>query len=217
MARSIGLTNNGRPTKFSKKLGSQICVLRSQGKSQREICQAVGIGTTTLTNWLYYDDTSTSSPLHQAKKEFREKYARAFVNFMSDEMLDSYNISQDIMKEACEPLVDAEGKAYGIKGLLKVVDKKGKTIDTRFDNVFVQIKNMEIELRKWQLARLAPNKFGTTIDVKSRGEGGATITVTPVVAPQHAETPDEWEEMAQRLKKKEAEYPLEEKIADLED
>jgi hypothetical protein len=138
---------SGRPTDYTDQLAALICSRIAAGESLRSVCRDdVMPARTTIHRWLA-DET---------KKEFRDQYAQA-----CDERAEG--IFEEIIEIADTP-VPAE----------KVVTKAdGKQEVTTGDAV--ERSKLQVDARKWVVARMAPKKYGDKLNVEATGKDGAPL------------------------------------------
>lgn len=148
----------GRPSKFNKALGEEICRRLAEGASLRRICREDPEmpDVITILRWLSDGNTKHARFCKQYEKA-RQVWAEAVYDELS-EIAD--NGSNDFMDKN-----DPDNPGYKVNG--EVVARSRLRVDTR----------------KWQLARMNPKKFGDKLDVTSGDEklktGGVTIIQVP--------------------------------------
>ena len=79
----------GRPTKYTPKLGDEICSFIAGGTSATRACKSVGIPMQTMYEWLRKHD------------EFRDNYARARedqADTLADQMCDIAEFDEDVQR-----------------------------------------------------------------------------------------------------------------------
>lgn len=129
----------GRPSKYTKKLGEQICnKIASGNEGLHVICENDKFpSATTVYNWLNNENN----------KEFLEKYTRARLDqadFLADEIIKIADTPKEgvIMKETPNGVVIETGDMLGHRRL-------------------------QVDARKWKASKLAPKKYGDKVDVTS--------------------------------------------------
>lgn len=131
----------GRPSKFSKKLAEDICLLLAEGESLRSICSAKNMpDKKTVLRWLARDE------------EFRSQYTRAKeagAEAIAEELFD---IADDGSNDWMERL-DAEGDAVG----------------WQLNGEHVRRSQLRIDTRKWYLSKIMPKKYGDKQQVEHSG------------------------------------------------
>lgn len=137
--------NKGRPTTYTKQLGSAICGRIAQGESVRTICADEAMpAASTIYLWL----------LDSAKHEFSEQYAKA------------RSIQAEMMFEELLEIADD-----GTNDWMEKENKDGSTY-TALDHEHVQRSRLRVDTRKWYLSKVLPKKFGDKqeVDLTSGGE-----------------------------------------------
>ena len=130
----------GRPTKYTNKIGDEICVRLSGGESLRSICLDDHIPhRSNVFRWLLSDSNTY--------KKFRDQYALAR-RIQAECMFDDICYIAD--NEVESPLV-LEGK------LIK--DDNDNTVMIR-DMVGINHAKLKIDSRKWCASKLLPKKYG---------------------------------------------------------
>lgn len=155
----------GRPSTYTEKLAKQICSQIAVGRSLVKICSADDMPSDgTVYRWLAE---------HQS---FQEMYARAreqMVVFLGEELL---QIADDATQDTIE-VTTAKGETY-----------------TQANHAAVQRARLQVDTRKWLMAKLMPRKYGErateaeadTTDTRVVVEGGMPDDApeTPVADPQ---------------------------------
>ena len=126
----------GRPTKYTPKLGQQICqAIATTAQGLKRICEDKGFPTSkTVYSWI------------RQFPEFREMYRQARVDqatVLADDILelaDNERLGQMVIQKE-------DGSRY-----VRVGDMTGRT-------------KIQISARQWLLARLDPKKWGAKLDV----------------------------------------------------
>lgn len=140
--REDGKKDTGRPTKYTKKIGKDICKMISLGQSLLNICKNPKMPVcSTVYLWLLDDN----------KKEFSDSYARARAmqaELMFDEILD---IADD-----------------GSNDFMTIT--KGDISYNVEDREVTNRSRLRVDTRKWYLSKVLPKKFGDKIDVTSDGK-----------------------------------------------
>lgn len=122
----------GRPTKYSVKIGSEICgMISTCTDSIQKILESEG----------RFPDKSTFYRWLQKKPQFRDMYARA-------KELQLTVIADEILAIADTPVVG-----------MTIVDKGGGKQEKRRGDM-IQHRTLQIETRKWLLAKLKRKEFG---------------------------------------------------------
>ena len=156
MAESVNSTI-GRPRKYTKKMGNEICERLSSGESLRAICKDAHIcDRGTVFRWLLSD-----APMY---KEFCNQYAIAR-KIQAECMFDDINEIAD--NEAATPLI--------IDGEL-VRDADGNPVMT-IDMVGINHARLRIDSRKWSAARLLPKKYGEKPEPEEDDNKGQSLNI----------------------------------------
>ena len=138
----------GRPSSFTQEMGDQIIDLIAEGESVRAICRRDGMpAMSTVFRWLAEIEA------------FSEQYARACevrAALIFDEVLD---ISDTPMMGEKRKVISGGGDGDKIEVM------EGDMIEHR---------RLQIDARKWVLARMAPKKYGDKLDLG--GSLGVTVT-----------------------------------------
>ena len=138
----------GRPSSFTPDIGDAICERLANGESLRRICDDKRMpARSTILRWLASND----------HREFHDQYARARDAY-ADVKFD------EILHIADTPLL---GK--------KTVTKAdgGKEI---IEGDMIEHRRLQIDARKWVLARLAPKKYGDLSKLEVGGSVGITMS-----------------------------------------
>ena len=127
------LGRHGRPSEFSDQIADMICLHIADGESLRSICQDKAMpDRSTVFRWL------------AQKKEFRDQYARARemqADLLFDEILEiADNTNGDVVE-------------------MKQDD--GSTM-VRANHANVHRARLQVDARKWVVAKLAPKKYSDT-------------------------------------------------------
>lgn len=141
-----GNSKLGRPSSYSKALGTNICERLSQGESLRRICGDKDLpGKSSVMRWL------SDIP------EFRDQYARARelqADYWADEIIE---ISDD-----------------GTNDYVEKGNRDGSTSQA-VDSEHINRSRLRVDTRKWLMARLAPKKYGDRLTAEHSGPDGAPI------------------------------------------
>jgi hypothetical protein len=138
----------GRPTKYNKRTVALICAELAKGKALRTVCNLPG---------LPHLDT-VFEWLH-THPEFAEQYARAKQE------------SADAMAEEVLYLSD-----HTKTGTVIVTKENGQTEVRKGD--MLGHRKLQIDTRKWLMAKMKPKRYGDRLDVTS----GDEPLPTPIVA-----------------------------------
>jgi hypothetical protein len=136
----------GRPKKYTKEIGNEICKRLMLGDSLRTICKNKKLpSATTIFNWLADEEFNKET-------KFLEQYERAReiqADYLADELID---IADD--------------------GRNDYMERKGKNGQTynAINTEHVQRSRLRIDTRKWIASKLKPKKYGEKMDLTSDGE-----------------------------------------------
>lgn len=144
----------GRPTEYSAELAAEFCAYLSRGMSLRTACKQKGMpGITTIFRWL------SLSNAELWRDDFREQYARA-----KQEAADM--LAEDILDIANTPLVGQVTVTKTTK------DKDGNDVtvtETRNEDMLGH-RRLQIDTRKFLMAKMKPKVYGDKMDLTSDGE-----------------------------------------------
>lgn len=141
----------GRPTKYTRALGTRICERLAEGESLRAICKEAGYpAISNICAWLVSD-----APLFKAFQEQYAKARKAQREIIEDEIL-------DIADDGSNDWMERETK----KGTITVINWE-----------HVQRSKLRIEARQWKIGRMdskrqegpddrAPQKIELVVDPK---------------------------------------------------
>jgi hypothetical protein len=137
----------GRPSLYTPKLAAEICELLSGGQSLNSICKMDG------------KPNISSVMLWLSKyQDFSEKYARARQSW-ADAEFDRMMEIADTPQLGTKTREDADGG---------VEITTGDMIDHR---------RLQVDVRKWALARMSPKKYGDRQAVEHSGPDGAKLVI----------------------------------------
>ena len=132
----------GRPTKYTKEVGKEICKRIADGESVRNICLDEKMPSSSMIyRWL----------LKPQYREFREQYAR------------SRDIQAEQMFEELLNIADDGANDY-------MTITKGKVSYNIEDKEVTNRSKLRVETRKWYLSKVLPKKFGDKLDLTSGGD-----------------------------------------------
>jgi hypothetical protein len=136
----------GRPSSYSKAVGTTICERLSQGESLRRICADKEMpGKSTVMRWL------ADVP------EFRDQYARA------------RELQADYWAEEIIEIADD-----GTNDYVEKENRDGSTHQA-VDSEHINRSRLRVDTRKWLMARLAPKKYGDRVTAEHSGLDGTPI------------------------------------------
>lgn len=134
-------TQKGRPTKYSQKLADKLCASLSMGNSLKKTCEQKGMPTpSTVFNWF------------RLYPDFLESYTRAkeeSADAMAEEIIDISN--QPIMGE--EVMLNKDGEIVTVK--------RSEMLGHR---------RLQIDTRKFLMAKMKPKRYGDKLDLTSDGK-----------------------------------------------
>lgn len=144
----------GRPTKYTKELGEQICKLISEGRTTLAVSRIVGIDRHTIVEW------------SRLNHEFSAMYAEARQNlyeYWADEIVeDALNESRDYVPRK----VSKSGYSK------KLGDYNEVTEQVVSDNTAVQRDRLKVDSKKWLLSKLLPKQYGDKQEIEHTGKDG---------------------------------------------
>jgi hypothetical protein len=136
----------GRPTVFDQKIADKICARLSDGESLREICRTEAYpGESTVRRWAA-DDASN----------FAAQYARA-------REIGYDRLAEELVEIADTPLLGVKTKT----------NEKGETETTEGD--MIEHRRLQVDVRKWMLAKMLPKKYGDRLAAEVTGKDGAPL------------------------------------------
>jgi terminase small subunit-like protein len=139
-----------RPSRFSKKLATAICDRIAEGESLRSVCRDQEMpDKATVFRWLY------------KREDFRDQYARATAaraDAMAEEIIEIADTP--VIGERSEEGVNADGEF-------------SRTV--REDAI--QHRRLQVDTRKWIMARMQPKKYGDKIEQTHRGDEDAPVQI----------------------------------------
>lgn len=142
----------GRPSSYSKKLGTLICKRIAEGESLRAICRDKGMPTAaTVFNWLLDTD---------GKPGFFEQYARA------------REIQADLKFEEIQEIADD-----GTNDWMAALGEGEGTAGWRFNGEHVQRSKLRVDTLKWRLARMNGKKYGDKSETTHKGDPMAPVAL----------------------------------------
>ena len=130
----------GRPTDYSQDLADAICDKLSDGVSLRTICQDESM-----------PDKSTVFRWIRTKDDFRDQYEKAKQE------------SADAMAE--ETLYIADNP---VMGEIRTIRADG-SVEIKQDEMLGH-RRLQIDTRKWLMAKMKPKKYGDKIDMTTNGK-----------------------------------------------
>ena len=136
----------GRPSDYSPKITTEICIRLGLGESLREICRDE-----------HMPDKSTVMRWLASHQEFRDQYAgarEAQADYFAEEILE---IADDGTNDWMERQ-NGDGTTYEVENR-EVLNRSRLRVDTR----------------KWLMARMAPKKYGDKITQEVTGADGAPL------------------------------------------
>ena len=157
----------GRPTKYSKELGTKICDLIAKGKSIRRIGEMEGMPSVRAMNkWL-----------DQKDHEFIPQYVRA------------REAQADYWVEQCLSISD--NTTNDLETVYE--DEDGVPIE-RTNHEAINRARLRVDTRKWIAARMAPKKYGDRVMQEHSGPDGGPMQHQIAVDAPPQETREQWEQ-----------------------
>ncbi len=136
-----------RPTIFTQELADKICEQLADGKSMRTVCKQ--------------EDMPAMSSVFKWLREhdgFSEQYAKA-----KDESADA--MAEDLLDIADTPVM----------GEIKTIKPDG-SVEIKQDEMLGH-RRLQVDARKWLMAKMKPKKYGEKLDMTSDGEKlGVTLS-----------------------------------------
>jgi transposase len=146
-----------RPSEYSEERAAAICALIAEGLSLRQIAAREGMpDKTTILRWLSATNAD-GTPRHP---DFRTQYARAR-EMQADHFVD------EILEIADTPH-EGERTEEG-------VDKDGNPVSKTVREDMLGHRRLQVDTRKWLMAKLAPKKYGERIATEVSGPDGGAI------------------------------------------
>jgi len=162
------VAKRGRPSGYSSAVADKICSNMAAGISLNSTCKQTDMPSmTSVFKWL---------GLH---KEFADKYTKAMdsrARFLFEETLEIANTPHPgeriTIKEiaATRDKKAADGKT--IKGKSATVEKSTVLVD------MIEHRRLQVDTRKWILARMDPKKYGDRINNDVTGNVAIGITIS---------------------------------------
>lgn len=134
------MAKRGRPTKYTQKLADKICEELALGKSMRTVCAS--------------DDMPAMSTVFEwlrTYEEFSEQYAKA-----KEESADA--MAEDVLHISDTPIM----------GETKTIKPDG-SVEIKQDEMLGH-RRLQIDTRKWLMAKMKPKKYGDKIDHTTNGK-----------------------------------------------
>lgn len=141
----------GRPSKFSQATVNAICERIAKGESLRKVLEDDGMPSMSMVmRWL----------ADEGHADFREQYARA-----TESRADKY--FDEILEIADTPKAGVKTKTNA-KGVVEMTE--GDMIDHR---------RLQVDARKFVVARLAPKKYGDKLELSGDAEHPVSLRALP--------------------------------------
>jgi hypothetical protein len=153
-----------QPVRHSPELAAAICLQLADGKSLRAICGADGMPTEAAVRSWALDDVGG----------FAAHYARA-------RELGYERLGEELLAIADTPCV----------GVKKKLDEKGNVVETT-EGDMIEHRRLQIDARKWMLAKMLPKRYGDRITQEVTGDLGVAVTATVSVTPRPQLSREEW-------------------------
>ena len=150
----------GRPTNYTEALAEEICDRLASGESLLHMCHDDHIPAQgVIFQWL------------RKHESFREKYAIARQYWAEAEF-------EKLMQIADTPQV-------GIK--TKTVESEGKVTNETISMDMTDHRRLQVDARKWALARMNGRRFGDKASVEHSGPGGTAVAFEIINIPGKVE------------------------------
>ena len=140
----------GRPTVYTEELAATICERLASGRSLRDVCRDEGI-----------PDRATIHRWLISNDGFCDQYTRA-TNIRADEMFDE-------MFEIADTPMLGEKRKISADGAVEVSEAD-----------MIEHRKLQIETRKWSLARMAPKKYGDRTQIQHSGDADNPVVTEDV-------------------------------------
>ena len=151
----------GRPSKFTKKLTTEICQKICEGFTLRQIAALEGMPEkTTILRWL------NEAEEDEAKRVFYDQYARAM------------RIRADLWGEEIIEIADDGSNDWMQREL-----DNGQSIDV-VNHEYINRSKLRVDSRKWLMAKAAPKKYGEKVQQEVTGADGAAIVPVIIYTPK---------------------------------
>jgi Bacteriophage Sf6, terminase small subunit-like len=125
----------GRPTRYTEKLGAQICALIMTGQSLREVCRREDMPSrSAVFSWL------------AKHEEFADQYARACL------------IRQEEIFDEIFEIADDGSNDWMLR-------RDGDEAIEVVNHEVIQRSRLRIDARKWALSKMNPRKYGEKLDI----------------------------------------------------
>jgi transposase len=148
-----------RPSEYSEERAAAVCTLLAEGLSLRQIAARDGMpDKATILRWLAATDAE-GKPLHA---DFRDRYARA-------REMQAEHLAHEILEIADTP---CEGER-----IEEGVDKDGNPVSKTVREDMLGHRRLQVDTRKWLMAKLAPKKYGERVATEVSGPDGAPVKV----------------------------------------
>lgn len=147
----------GRPTKFNKELGAEICERLSTGESLRSICRDEHIpNVSNVIKWLFNPSFDSNPDM----VEFRAQYAQARINQM-------HFIAEELLEIADD----------GTNDYMMRQSKDGEEYEV-LNGEHIQRSRLRVDTRKWLLSKVVPKVYGDKVTQEITGKDGGAIETT---------------------------------------
>lgn len=150
-ARGMSKPRTGRPSIYSDKLVAELCARIASGRSVRSVCLDPDM-----------PGLSTVMEWRNERPEFAEQYARAM-----DDRADFH--FEEILAIADTPVRGVKTTTKG-DGSVEVLEAD-----------MIEHRRLQVDARKWIVARMAPKKYGDKLTQEVTGKDGAPLPLVPVV------------------------------------
>lgn len=162
MIKKDDVDKGGRPTKYTKELGREICDRLAHGESLRSICRDDEMPhRSTVIRWNYENYGEVKDENNKIVEEgFHYHYEKA------------RNIALDIMADDLIDISDESENDF----IIVENEKTGKTKEI-LNKEAVMRSRLRVDTRKWYLSKMAPKRYGDSRKIEHQqldGDGEPT-------------------------------------------
>ena len=163
MAISKKKNQTGRPSLFTPELGFEICTRMAEGESVRSICRDPKMPCRkTINNWL----------LKPELKEFLRQYELA-ENLRAETYFDEI---LDIANDSSNDYIEKKTKNGEI---VRIANRAN-----------IQRARLKIDVLKWSLSKMLPNKFGNRVHTEHSGNVSVKTLLEQIIDDEEKATND---------------------------
>lgn len=156
-------SNRGRPSKYTKAIGDEICLRLVEGESLRRICDDPKLPSfRTVIRWIVKGEP----------QEFCHQYAQA------------RQAQAEIFADDLQEIADD-----GRNDWMEVNDREGNCVGYKINGEAVQRSRLRVDTRKWIAERMLPKKYGARQQVEHEAGDGIrefleSLAQSPASTPQ---------------------------------